>query len=48
VPSSLDPAAAALAGLAALCIFAFRLGVLRTLAIAAAAGLGLGLAGLAG
>jgi chromate transporter len=37
--TSLDIAAAALAGLAALCLFRFKLGVLRTLGITAAAGL---------
>ncbi len=37
-PASLDQAAAALAVLAALCLFLFKLGVLRTLGIAAAAG----------
>ena len=38
VPASLDPAALAIAALAALCVFRWRLGVLRTLAVAAAAG----------
>ena len=38
VPASLDPAALAIAALAALCMFRWRLGVLRTLAVAAAAG----------
>jgi chromate transporter len=41
---SLDPAAAALAVLAAFCLFRLKLGVLRTLGIAAAAGLVLRLA----
>ncbi|MDO9713665.1 chromate efflux transporter [Paracraurococcus lichenis] len=39
VPGSLDPAAAGLAVLAAICLFRLKLGVLRTLGIAAAAGL---------
>ena len=43
VLSSLDLAALALASLAALCLFRFRLGVPRTLGITAAAGLVLGL-----
>jgi chromate transporter len=38
-PASLDPEAAALAMLAALCLFRFKFGVLRTLGVAAAAGL---------
>ena len=38
VLSSLDPAALTIAALAALCVFRWRLGVLRTLALAAAAG----------
>ena len=38
VLSSLDPAALAIAALSALCVFRWRLGVLRTLALAAAAG----------
>ena len=38
VPSSLDPAALAIAALAALFVFRWRLGVLRTLAVAACAG----------
>ena len=43
VLSSLDLAALALASLAALCLFRFRLGVPRTLGITAASGLVLGL-----
>jgi chromate transporter len=39
VLSSIDPAAAALAVLAAVCLFRLKLGVLRTLAVAAVAGL---------
>ncbi len=39
VPASLDPAAAGLAALAALCLFGLRLGLLRTLGITALAGL---------
>jgi chromate transporter len=39
VPASLDPAALALAILAGLCLFRLRLGVVRTLAVTAAAGL---------
>jgi chromate transporter len=39
VPASLDPAALALAVLAAICLFQGRLGVLRTLGITSAAGL---------
>ncbi len=38
VLSSLDPAALAIAALSALCVFRWRLGVLRTLALAAVAG----------
>ncbi|WP_135467042.1 chromate efflux transporter [Crenalkalicoccus roseus] len=41
VPGTLDPLALALAALAALCLFRLRLGVVRTLGIAAAAGLAL-------
>ena len=47
VPASLDLAALALAALAAACLFRFKLGVLRTLGIAAAAGLAMRLAGAA-
>ena len=43
VLSSLDPAAFLLAALAALCLFRFRLGVLRTLGVAAVSGLALGM-----
>jgi chromate transporter len=39
VPGSLDPLALALAALAAVCLFSFKLGLLRTLGITAAAGL---------
>jgi chromate transporter len=46
VPASLDPAALALAALAAACLFWWKLGLTRTLAMAAAAGLGLHLAGV--
>ncbi|WP_376087315.1 chromate efflux transporter [Roseomonas sp. CCTCC AB2023176] len=38
VPGSLDPLAAAIAGLAALCVFRLRLGVVPTLGVAAVAG----------
>ena len=48
VPASLDPAALALAALAAACLFRFKLGVLPTLGAAAAAGLVLRLAGVTG
>ena len=48
VPASLDAAALALAALAALCLFRFKLGVPRTLGVAAAAGLALRLVGIAG
>ncbi|MBD0271827.1 MAG: chromate transporter [Acetobacteraceae bacterium] len=44
VPSSLDPAALALAALAAFCLFRSRLGVVTTLGVAAVAGLGARLA----
>jgi chromate transporter len=44
VPATLDPAALALAMLAAVCLFRLRLGVVRTLGVAAAAGLLLRLA----
>jgi chromate transporter len=44
VPGTLDPLALALAVLAALCLFRLRLGVVRTLGVAAAAGLALRLA----
>ena len=43
VPSSIDPAALAIAALAAVCVFRFRLGVVRTLGIAAIAGVAVGL-----
>jgi chromate transporter len=46
VPASLDPAALALAALAAACLFWWKLGLIRTLGVAAAAGLGLHLAGV--
>jgi chromate transporter len=46
VPSSLDPLAAALAGLAAGCLFGLRLGVVKTLGLTALAGLATKLAGL--
>ncbi len=45
-PATLDPAAAALAVLAAFCLFRFKLGVLRSLGITAGAGLVLRLVGL--
>jgi chromate transporter len=45
-PASLDPAAAALAVLAAFCLFRFKLGVLRTLGVTAAAGVVLRLVGM--
>jgi len=41
LPASLDLSAAAIAAIAALCLFRFRIGVVRTLAVAAAAGLAL-------
>ncbi|GGG18077.1 chromate transporter [Caldovatus sediminis] len=44
VPASLDPAALALAALAAACLFRWRLGLVRTLGVAALAGLVLRLA----
>ncbi|WP_374444902.1 chromate efflux transporter [Stella sp.] len=44
VPASLDPAAAAIAVLAAICLFRLRFGVVRTLGVATVAGLGLHLA----
>ena len=44
VPASLDPAALGLAALAALCLFRLKLGVVKTLGVAALAGLGLRLA----
>ncbi len=46
VPSSLDPLAAALAALAAGCLFGLRLGVVKTLGLTALAGLATKLAGL--
>jgi len=48
VPASLDPAALLVAALAAVCLFRLKLGVPRTLGIAAAAGVSLRLAGIAG
>ncbi len=48
VPASLDLAALALVALAAVCLFRLKLGVLRTLGIAAAAGVALRLGGVAG
>ncbi|BBK30508.1 chromate transporter [Stella humosa] len=44
VPATLDPAALAIAVLAAICLFRLRLGVVRTLAVATAAGLAIRLA----
>lgn len=44
VPATIDPAAAAIALLAAVCLFRFRLGVVRTLGVATVAGLALHLA----
>ncbi|MFC7540348.1 chromate transporter [Siccirubricoccus deserti] len=43
---SLDPLALALAALAAACLFGFKIGLLRTLGVTAAAGLVLRMAGL--
>ena len=46
VPASLDPAALALAVLAAVCLFRLKLGVVRTLGVTAAAGVVLHLTGV--
>lgn len=46
LPTTLDPAALALTVLAALCLFAFRLGVVPVILISSAAGIALGFAGL--
>jgi chromate transporter len=46
VPTSLDPAALALAALAAVCLFRLKLGVVRVLGVTAAAGVVLHLAGV--